>query len=508
MSYNMIGNVVTGFKMSDLPGALNNVARAVAGQELHPLKISDEAVSAIAGGAAMRLGSGQESGMRKTDLATMLNSKASIAGFWNRISTIARAYKAVSAEGEDVNRFALYHKLIAEGVPHDQASFAGRDLEDFTLKGAGVIARTLTQVVPFMNAWAQGLYKVGRSAANADKGIGAGAIAVGRRVAASTTKRVVIVMGAATLLTLLNDEIYKDDEDYKKRTDDDRNANYWFKFGGTVFRVPMGFEIAAGARIAANGVEAFFDKEMTGRRFVNNLETLILTNMAMNPIPQIVSPLFDIERNETRSGSPIVPMGMENLQAQEQYNSGSTLFARAASSVLAKGARAIAGPQAPSPSPLQLDYLVNAYFGWLGSMLVGSADRMVRNFTDEPARPAMDLWNFATGGMVSTEPTPQSRYIDLLYQQADGINKAYGTYEDLIHRGKTAEAQEFFNANKEALQRHGMIADVTELESNANRQIRFIENRRDLSAEQKQVQIMKLNAMKNRSAETMFGATQ
>ena len=141
-------------------------------------------------------------------------------------------------------------------------------------------------------------------------------------------------------------------------------------------------------------------------------------------------------------------------------------------------------------------------------MLVGSADRMVRNFTDEPARPAMDLWNFATGGMVSTEPTPQSRYIDLLYQQADGINKAYGTYEDLIHRGKTAEAQEFFNANKEALQRHGMIADVTELESNANRQIRFIENRRDLSAEQKQVQIMKLNAMKNRSAETMFGATQ
>jgi hypothetical protein len=503
MSYNLVDNVITGFKMNDLPGALQNVARAVAGQELHRLNMSDEALSAVAGGAAMRLGSGQEGGIRKTNLSTMLNTPASIDNFWHYLSTVARAYKEASAQGEDVNRFALYHKLRAEGIPHDQAAFAGRDLEDFTLKGASPIVRGLTTLVPFMNAWAQGLYKVARSAANSDKNVGA---AVAGSIARSATKRVAIVLGATTALTLALDAIYKDDEDYKKRSESDRNTYFWFKFGNTQFQIPMGFEIAALSRMAANGMEAFFDKEMTPRRLANSALTMIGTNMAMNPTPQIIAPLVDVAMNEGRTGHPITPMGMENLQSEDQYNINSTLAARGISSAVNPVMRAVAGQQQTGPSPLQIDYLVNAYTGWLGSFVLGTADRFVRSLTSEPTRPAMDLWNFATGGMVSTQQTPQSRYVDLMYQQAAGINKAYGTYEDLMRRGRTDEATQFFNANREQMQQHQLIAGVTAAEATANRNIRFIENRRDLSAEQKQVQIMQINAIKNRSAESVFGA--
>jgi conjugative element/phage-associated large polyvalent protein len=503
MSYNFLNNIRTGFAMNDLPGAMQNVARAIAGQEQVRLHLSDEAASAIAGGAVMRLGSGQETGIRKTDLNTMLSTPADINAFWNHISKIARAYKEVSAQSEDVNRFALYHKLIAEGIPHDMAVFAGRDLEDFTLKGAGMAARILTQTVPFLNAWAQGLYKVVRASANADKNI-AGAVA--GRLAASTARRVGIVLSVTTLLNLGLDALYKDDEDYKKRTETDRNSNYWFKFGPIQVRIPMGFEIAALARAAAIGIEAFYDKEMTPRRVINNVESIAMTNMAMNPIPQEAAPLVDIFRNQTGTGAPIERMGFENMQPEERYNINSTLAARGLSTVGNQAARAIAGQQAQFFSPVQLDYLTNAYFGWLGSTIAWTADLFVRSLSHEPVRPTVDLWNRYTGGMISTQTTQQSRYVDLLYQQADGINRAYGTYEDMINRGRYGEAKDFFVANKDAMIKHGLIGGITTLEGEMNREIRRVENRTDLSAEQKRIQIMKLSAIKNRSAENVFGA--
>lgn len=445
----------------------------------------------------------------------MLDRPDRISAFWHRISQIARAYKEVTAQGEDVQRFALYHKLIAEGVPHDQASFAARDLEDFTLKGAGSIARVLTQTVPFMNAWAQGMYKVGRTASDQDRNMTG---AVGRRLAAAGTKRVAVVLGTTALLTIALDAIYADDEDYKKRPDYDRDANFWFKFGGVQFRIPMGFEIAAMARIAANGAEAFFGaNEMTPRRFANTVLQILSTNMSLSPVPQIVRPVLDLLENQTGTGSPIIGEGMNRLRSEERSTAGTTVFARAASAAGNVAARAIAGPQAQFLAPIQLDYLVNGYFGWLGSHVVNMADMMVRGVDQgqaalrgvqptEPVRPNVNLWNAATGGMISTATTPQSRYVDLLYQQAAGINRAYATYHDLIARGRVDDARTFYAANKDQINKYPLVAKVTQVEQLANRQIKRIGESPTLSAEQKRVEIMKYNAMRNRAAENVFGA--
>jgi hypothetical protein len=514
MSYNIGKNVATGFAMGDLPGALLNVGRAVAGQQLHRLNLTGEAADAIAGGGTMRLGSGHDTGGRTTDLDTMLDNPKSIAGFWQYVSKIARAYKEVTAQGEDTQRFALYHKLIADGVPHDQASFAARDLEDFTLKGAGQIVRILTQTVPFMNAWMQGLYKVGRTTFDQDRNF---AVPVGRRLAASAAKRVGIVLGATTLATLALDAIYADDEDYKKRPDYDRDANFWFKFGGVQFRIPMGFEIAAMSRIAANGVEAFFGQnEMTGRRFVQTVGQIFMTNMSLNPTPQIVRPLLDLAENQSGTGAPIISKGMDRLRPEEQYTGATTMPARWLSSMGNTAARTIAGPQAQFFSPIQLDYLVNGYFGWLGSHVVNLADVAVRGADQaqaavrgappfEPVRPDRDLWNFATSGMISTGTTPQSRYVDMLYQQADGVSRAYATYQDLLARGRVDDARDFYAANKDQISRHGLIDRVEQVETTANRQIKRIGESSALSAEQKRLEIMKYNAMRNRAAENVFG---
>ncbi len=513
LSFNFVKNIVQGFKMGDLPGTLSNVARAVAGQETRRLNLSDEAANAMAGGATMHLGAGHDTGARKINLDTMLDNPGAISRFWSRVSKVAASYKELTGQGEDVQRLAVYHQLRAQGVPHDEAAFAGRDIEDFTLRGAAPIVRAITQTVPFLNAMLQGLYKVGRSAADADRNV---TVAVGKRIAASATRRVATVLAATTVLTLALDAIYQDDEDYKKRTDADRNSNFWFKVGQTQFRIPMGFEIAALSRIAANGVEAIVGgSEMTGRRFINNVGSILSNNLYMSPVPQAVAPIVDVYANKGSGGAPIVPRGLDKLQSQEQYTPASTMLARGLSSAGSSAARAIAGPQAQFWAPVQIDYLANAYFGWLGTTVTNMADLAVRGADQaqaavrgtkpmEPIRPDHDMWNFATGGVISSEPTPQSRYVDMLYQQADAASRAYSTYHDMIGRGQVDQARDFYAGNKDLIAANTRMQDVTRNETVLSHQIRRVEDSPTLTADQKHDQILKYNAMRNKAAEQIF----
>lgn len=515
MSANLVGNVIQGLKMSNSSAAIANIARTIAGREAQRVPISDEAANAIAGGATMHLGSGHDTGQRKISVDTMLDSAAATSGFLTRLGKIARATKELSAVAEDVQRLAIYHKLIAEGVPHDQAAFAGRDMEDFTLRGGWAAVRFFTQTVPFLNAMMQGLYKVARSAASADRNI---TVAVGKRIGYAASRRLAAVLAASALLTLALDALYADDEDYKKRTDDDRNSNFWFKIGGTQFRIPMGFEIAAVSRIAVNGLEAFVGaNEMTGRRFFNTTRTIIADNLMMNPTPQAVKPLLEVAMNRSSQGAPIVPQRLDKLQSQEQFTPASTLMARGASALGSSAARTIAGPQGQFLAPTQIDYLVNAYFGWLGAMTMTVADNAVRGADqaqaalrgvrpNEPVRADKDLWAYVSGGMVASETTPASRYVNMLYEQKAGVDAAFATYHDMLARQENVQARAFFAENKALISRHEGLASLGRSEAEFNKQIRRIEVSPTLSAEQKHDQVMRYEAMKNKAAENIFGS--
>lgn len=502
-SLNIAANMATGFGMSDLRGSLKNVARAAAGLELAKLNLSDDAVSAIAGGATMRLATGTDTGIRDTNLSAILDTPESVKGFMNYLGTLANAYREVIGQGEDVNRFSLYRKLRSEGVPHDAASFAARDLADFTLSGAATPVRYIIGVVPFLNARLQGLYKVGRAATNADAGVNASA-GLGTK---SSVGRLATVLGASALAMMALDAIYADDEDYKKRTEFDRNTYFWFKFGDAQIRIPMGFEIAALGRMASNTAEAFYDKEMTVKRVMENGWALLGQQLQMNPIPQAVKPLFDIWENESGTGRRIEPMGSEKLRPEQRYTAANTLIARGASTGINAAMRAIPGlSHTEGPSPRQLDYLVGAYGGWLATQALGMADMVVRSVSNEPVRPARDFWAVATQGMISTEPRAESRYVDMLYKQGGEIERTYATYRDILLRGQAAEAQRFFDDNRETLQKHGVVSGLMRLESDLNRQIRMITNNPDpaVTAEQKKLQIMRITKLKSDAAERVF----
>ncbi len=230
--------------------------------------------------------------------------------------------------------------------------------------------------------------------------------------------------------------------------------------------------------------------------------------MAFNPIPQAVKPLVDLYGNETRMGTPIESVGMQRLRPEFRSAPGTTLVAKGISEVTNKAVRAVAGPNARAFSPVQLDYLVQAYAGWLGTSSLQIADTVVRAMSNEPERPARDLVGKYTGGLISNEPTSQrgsGRYVNMLYQQGDAINEAYATYRDLVKRGRTEEAQEYFEDNRDLVLKNRMYQRVIRTESQINEQIRAITNSPTLNGEQKRVRIMQLTEMKKpRGAHPVF----
>lgn len=329
-----------------------------------------------------------------------------------------------------------------------------RDLMDFSMQGSFTSIRFLTQVVPFMNARLQGMYKLGRAAKE-------------------NPRRMAYVTGAIAMASLALLAAYGDDDDWKKRDESDRNNFWWFKIGGTAFRIPKPFELGAIGTLVERSAEYLFDDEMTGKRFRAQVLRLLGDNLSMNPIPQAVKPILDVYANkDSFRDAPIESMGMEKLKPEYRFNDRTSMVARAASTAANAVTNTIG---VNSPSPVQIDHLLRGYFGWIGIVAVGVADIIARPVTNQPTQATPDYWKMATGNMVSDLRDAPSRYVSSIYDQAKELEQAYGTWRALQKSGKPQEAAEFLAENREEITRYRRVTQVKAVEGKLNERIRQIE---------------------------------
>ncbi len=472
LSYNPVKNLVEGYKATD--------------------RESQDYVSALASGGLIRFGTMLEGNaaervrrlvQKGVPASTILNTPGKVKDFYGKfVEPAVEAYQELGNRGEEINRASLYKQLRAQGVNHAEASLMARDLMDFSMQGTWTSIRFLTQVVPFLNARLQGLYKLGRGAAE-------------------DPKRFAMVAGATALVSIALLGAYGDDDDWKKREDWDRDGFWWFKFGGTAFRIPKPFEVGAIAALAERGVELFTNDEFTAKRFGSRVMHLLGDNLAMNPIPQAVKPLLDIYANkDSFSGRPIESMGMERLKSEYRFNVSTSMVARGASTALNTVTGAVGGE---ALSPVQIDHLVRAYFGWLGTFVVAGADMAIRPLTSEPARPQADYLKVVTQGFLRTLPEPGSKYVSAMYDQAKIMEQAYATHRQLLKEGKVDEAREFAAENKDLMERYRLIESVKKVQSGINRRIREIEIS-DMEPSRKREEIRRLRDQADRSARAVY----
>lgn len=468
LSYNPVKNVVEGFKQTK--------------------RDSQEYVSALASGGLIRFGTmleGSESSRVRQLIrsgvkdSTILNSEHKWQAFYDQyLEPGISAYNELGNRSEEINRAALYNQLIKQGKSHAEAALMARDLMDFSMQGSFNTIRFLSQTVPFFNARLVGAYKLGRSFND-------------------NPQKMAVVTGAAALASIALMLAYGDDDDWKRREDWDRDSYWFFKFSGIEFRIPKPFELGAVASLAERSLEFMISDEMTGKRFASVVGDLIGNQMSMNPIPQAMKPIIDLYANyDGFTKRPIESQSMQKLDKEMRFNSSTSMVARGLSTATG-GAL----------SPVQYDHLVRSYFGWLGSFVVGGADMAARAAMDEPTKPALDYFKFATQGMLKEEGTGSSRYLTQMYDQAKELETTYSTYRQLIKDGKIVDAQEYASDNKESLSKYRQAEGVKKAESKFNEQIRIIE-RSNIDPSEKKDRIENINKLKEQVAKRIAPGLQ
>lgn len=463
---------------------------------------SSQYASMLAGGGLMRFGTflegdRAEHAKRLIDEGvapgTILNNPAKVkdlfADAWDW-------WQEVGDRSENITRAAIYRQVhdqaIAEGKTADEAhlmaSFAGRDSMDFSLQGKYGTVRFLSQLVPFLNARLQGLYKMGRE----------GIAPTGRMIAPALfgpakvgdkkrAMRFGAVVGAVSLASIALFLAYADDDDWKQREEWDRDAYWWFKVGGIAYRIPKPFEIGALGTVAERGLEAIMsglDKESRSL-FVKRMMSMIGSTFAMNPTPQLVKPALEIWANENSfTGRPIETPGMEKLSKAER----TTPYTSATAQLLGNAML----------SPAQIDHLVQGYFGWLGTHAVMTADFAVRPLMGLPEKPTR-RWPsdyFVVGRFARTLPEEQSKYLTKFYEQAKDVQEAMADIRHFQSIGLQDKVKAIREDKKDVLQLADRYTETAKEIAELNKEIKLTQYRK-MDPDAKRDRIDKLTAKRN-----------
>ena len=341
-------------------------------------------------------------------------------------------YQEWGNKSEAANRMALYNQMKAKGMSHLEASYYARDLLDFSMSGSWPAFRQVCQVVPFLNARVQGLYKLGRDGIMPTSRVFYNTI-TGQPIDQTDQQKAAsfsIVTSAVCLASLALYFAFKDDDEFKKRDEWDRDNFWWFKLPGMDYalRVPKPFEIGAFGTIAERVAEQIFDEGAEGKQFQQAMGRMVTDTFAVN-LPQFVKPLVDLYANkDSFTGAPIESAGMERLSKQERATDTTSPLAK-----LLGGISSITGE---GLSPVQMDYAIKAYFGWLGSAVAESSHYAVMPFKDG-SYPDTKIIDKLSVGLVKSLPSNQSKYPTAFYESNKQISQALA---DMRHYAEIGEA--------------------------------------------------------------------
>ena len=451
-------------------------------------------ISALAGGAIFTFGTAYEGDTSKlvkrlvakgVDRDTILDTDESIKKGMRKIWD---KYQEWGNKSESANRMALYTQLRDKGMSHLEASFKARDLLDFSMQGSWGAIRLVTQVVPFMNARIQGLYKLGRDGIIPTTRVLYNS-ATGKEIDATDKQKAQAFLTITTAVGLASAALYlafKDDEEFKKRDQWDRDNFWWFKLPNmdAAVRIPKPFEIGAFGTLIERTLEQILEEGAEGKQFGDSMSRILWDTFAMNPIPQMVKPLVDLYANkDSFTGAPIESVGMERLSKQERMTNNTSVLAQLIGPV-----SSWVLPEKFELSPLQADYLVKGYFGWMGATAA-----VISNYAATPFRegeyPDARWLDRMSVGLVKELPTAQSAYVTSFYDNSKIISQAMADMRHYAEMGDSEKVQRILEEQGDKIALGKFYDKTAKTMANIRKQINIVTADPNISGAEKKIEI-------------------
>lgn len=415
---------------------------------------------------------------------------AAISGLWRR-------WNEVTDFTENVNRAAIFEQNRAEKGDL-YAAFKARDLMNFSQHGAWPAVRILIDVVPFLNARLQGLDKIYRSGVKPGIRMAFGQGGASDKQAMARFWTVTGALALASLALFLKN---RDDEEFQ-RLEEWQKDSYWFVRTGedSAIFIPKPFEVGAIATLVERLTEQAVSDTATGELFAERLGHMLMDTFSFSPVPQMFQPALDVYANyDAFTDRPIESMGMERLSP--------SLRTRGNTSALAKGlgelSEAINGRDGKlTLSPVQIDHMIQGYFGSVGSWVVGLGDTIWKSANGETEPDAFwyEYQPIRRFYRNLGDEAKYTRYGTVFYDALKEANQVYADIREYQGLGQTEAAMDLLQENRQVLALRRTLNQVKQRLTRINQRMQQV-YRMPADSEYKRRELDRLRAIRNRTQE-------
>lgn len=301
-------------------------------------------------------------------------------GKWDTGSVVMRTWNwlgDISRQSDTSTRMSVFDRVLAQTGNYAEATKQALEVINYGRRGRSPVWRLITAGIPFLNARMQGLDVLYRGA----KGdyTARELDANGRRRAARDITREFVTRGLYLAAVTGAYYLMVRDQDWYKGERDEVKDDYFMLplTSDQALRVPAPFEVGLIFKTFPEQAMRWMDEEgYTGDDWARSATKAFLQTTMFNPMPQLISPLFDVWRNyNSFTRSNITPTYMEEGLP---YQDRRTLSTSQTAQMLAALVNSVPGAERVlNLDPLKMEYLVGGYTGTMGELVLGILDAVM-----------------------------------------------------------------------------------------------------------------------------------
>jgi hypothetical protein len=318
------------------------------------------------------------------------------------------------------------------------ARYRAQEIINFKRQGANRGVGVLRQVIPFMNAYIQGMDVFYRSMTG--RGVAAEERAIATQLFWKTGAKL-------ATLSLIYAMMVGDDEEYEGLRDFEKDKN--FIIPGVGVKIPVAPEVGflfkvlperAYNYIVSQGTESPQDATALRKAIATaGFDAITGPNLT----PQFIKPLIEVSLNQSFfTNTPIVGRGLEQREASQQFTSNTA--------ELAKMFGELTGL-----SPMKLEYVFRGYTGIAGGTLLDLTNMM---FTNRPERHLYELPGFKTFMYDKIPGGYKEQYYDL----RDRVTEVNATISGMIADGRVDELMPYLTDEK--LNKYALVQTINQID--------------------------------------------
>lgn len=307
------------------------------------------------------------------------------------------------------------------GGDKDLAQLRARELINFSRRGSDPTIRTLSRVVPFMNAYAQGMDVTYRTASGLDAASGS--------ERAEARKQFYKMAMKLTALGFMYALAFGDDEGYKNATDEVRDNN--FLIPHTDKKIPLPKEIGFMFKSIPERLVNYYRRYGTDEEqsILNLLGTIVKGGFSAygtpNATPAQIKPILENMTNysfflQRELESP----AMQKLDPSQRFTPSTSELAKSIGDFSRTLADA-AGTKSLEVSPIKVDNLLRGLFG-----IAGSSTLLVTDALINPSRPDRPLYQMPFASLFIYN-TAGGRAKNEFYDLQEKVGQADATFKSL-----------------------------------------------------------------------------